>query len=159
MSDVHLKTYIDDHLALLVGECELTQRCLGSNDKGELAADLKQLHSDLEKELAILRDVLQRVGGSESRMKQGAAWLAEKVGRLKPNNEILHYSDLSRLVEIEALTLAAQGRRMFWQNLAAARPNDTRLVEVDIAAQKALAERHVETLDRHLENAAKSALV
>ncbi len=159
MSDVHLKTYIDDHLALVVGECELAQRCLGSNHMGELAADLKQLHADLERELTILRDVLQRVGGSESRLKQGAAWLAEKVGRLKPNNEILQYSDLSRLVEIEALTLAAQARRVFWKNLAAARPNDTRLAADDIAAQMAVAERHNEMLDRHLENAAKSALV
>jgi|GEM_PF-4582888 len=78
MSDVHLKTYIDDHLALVVGEGELAERCLGSNDKGELPADLKQLHADLESELTILRDALQHIGGSESRLKQGAAGVLEE---------------------------------------------------------------------------------
>ena len=158
MSDVHLKTYIDDHLAFVVGECELVQRCLASNKDGEMAADLKQLQTDLENELTILRDVLQRVGGSESGIKQGAAWLAEKVGRLKPNNEILHYSDLSRLVELDALTLAAQGRRVFWQNLATARSDDGRLMAIDMAARLVLAERHVEMLGGQLESAAKKAI-
>jgi hypothetical protein len=34
MNDDHLKTYVNDHLALLVGETELAGRCHRSNKEG-----------------------------------------------------------------------------------------------------------------------------
>ena len=40
--------------------------------------------------------------GVGSRAKDGAAWVAEKLGRLKTNGQLTGYSPLSRLVELEA---------------------------------------------------------
>ena len=38
-----------------------------------------------------------------------AGWVAEKAGRLKLNGSLLTYSPLSRLVELEGLSLGVEG--------------------------------------------------
>ena len=107
MSEQHLNTYLNDHLALLVGEAELAERCRSSNADTELGGFLERLIADLREERRLLHEMLELLGASPDRLKQGAAWLAEKAGRLKPNNALLKYSELSRLIELEALAAAA----------------------------------------------------
>jgi hypothetical protein len=65
-------------------------------------------------------------------VKMAAAWSAEKLGRLKLNGRILGYSPLSRVVEIEALTLGVTGRILLWEALAATEPVAAQLHEVDL---------------------------
>ena len=114
----HLETYLNDHLAALTAAVELARGCHGSNPDEPLGPLLEHLESALEEERATIRILLSRLQLHESATKQGAAWLAEKLGRLKRNDSLLEYSSLSRVVELEGLLLAGQGRLLLWQAVA-----------------------------------------
>ncbi|WP_339746601.1 hypothetical protein [uncultured Rubinisphaera sp.] len=53
----------------------------------------------------------------QGQLKQGAAWLAVKIGRFKLNDSLLEYSDLSLVVELEAMLAVAQERIGLWVTL------------------------------------------
>ena len=158
MNDDRLKIYLNDHLALLVGETELAERCRGSNEQTDLGRFLGEMSGDLQDEQQLVRTLLDNVGGAESRIKQGVAWLAEKAGRLKLNDSLTEYSDLSRLVELEALFIAAHERRAFWESLDATRAADARFSEINFARQQRQAEQHCEALSQYRLDAARKAL-
>lgn len=63
---------------------------------------------------------MQRLGVGPHRVKDTAAWTLEKLGRLKPNNRLLGYSPLSRLIEIEGLVLGVTGKLALWEALRSA---------------------------------------
>ena len=158
MNNERLKIYVNDHLALLVGETELAERCHKANGEASLGQFLQQLSADLHSEEQLLRDVLERIGGTPSLVKQSMAWLAEKVGRLKLNDALLEYSELSRLVELETLFGAAHERQSFWENLEATHAADTRLLSINFTQQLQQAQRHCDALAKHRLEAAKKAL-
>lgn len=134
MNDQRLQIYLNDHLALLVGELELVKRCRKSNRQTPLAECLERIEAELTTQKATLEEVLQRIGGAENHIKQGAAWLAEKLGRFKLNDSLLKYSDLSRLIELEALAAAAQERLALWETLDVVAPHDARLEGIDFSS-------------------------
>ena len=106
----HLQIYLNDHLALMVGELQLAERCARSNPKEELGRSLTTLIGDLRIQRQVVEELIRQLGGRPDVIKQGTAWLAEKIGRLKMNGSWLEYSDLSRLLELETLELAAHER-------------------------------------------------
>ncbi|QDU39497.1 hypothetical protein Mal4_38420 [Maioricimonas rarisocia] len=126
MSDTRLRIYLNDHLGLVTGEAELARRCRDSNKGTSLALFLDRLQSELETQRAAISDVIRLIGGRESRIKQGAGWLAEKLGRFKMNDSLLSYSDLSRLLELEALSAAAHERVALWDTLCEVLGGDDR---------------------------------
>ncbi len=46
MNEKRLRIYLDDHLALMVGEAELVNRCLGSNQRTSLGDFLQKLANE-----------------------------------------------------------------------------------------------------------------
>ena len=75
---------------------------------------------------------MARLGASRDRIKETAAWSAEKVGRLKLNGQVLGYSPLSRLVELEGIALGVTGKLALWRAVREALAGDPRLVDFDI---------------------------
>jgi hypothetical protein len=61
---------------------------------------------------------MERLGVDRSRLKPAGAWVAEKLGRLKPNGPLRGYSPQSRVVELEGLTGGVAVKRMLWTALA-----------------------------------------
>ena len=55
----------------------------------------------IEEDVDALRDLMARLGVKPDRVKEAMGWTAEKLGRLKLNGQLLGYSPLSRLVELE----------------------------------------------------------
>ncbi len=53
---------------------------------------------------------MEKLQVKRDHLKVLAGWVAEKLGRLKPNGQLLGYSPLSRLVELEALALGITGK-------------------------------------------------
>ena len=127
MNDTRLNIYLNDHLALMVGEIDLAGRCESSNRGTPLGDFLHRLRVEVEAQKSIVSDLIRRVGGSESIVKKGAAWFAEKLGRFKLNDSVLTYSDLSRVIELETLSAAAQERVALWDTLNAVAGGDERL--------------------------------
>lgn len=123
--------YLQDHLAGSVVALELIRRAARSNEKNELGSFLTGLHEEIRADQKTLLDVMGALGVEPSRVKNGAAWAAEKAGRLKLNGRLVRYSPLSRVHELEALEAGIVGKRSLWTNLEAL--EDPRLAGVDLA--------------------------
>ena len=64
---------------------------------------------------------MEAVDAGRDRVKVTAAWVGEKAGRLKPNGQLTGYSPLSRVVELEGLSLGIEGKRLLWVSLGTRR--------------------------------------
>ncbi len=94
----------------------------------------------------MLLEAMRRVGVAPQTFKVAAAWMAERIGRLKPNGQLTGYSPLSRLLEIEGLCALISGARSMW--LALARLDDQRLHGLDLIEGAERAGRHMDELER-----------
>lgn len=117
MSNKYLSIYLNDHLAMMVGTEELVSRSLESNQGSELGQLLQAILMSTQQDRTALEALMDDQTIAQNRAKTSGAWLAERVGRLKLNGEIKGYSDLSRLVEIEGIDVALEGKGMFWDTL------------------------------------------
>jgi len=157
MSDTRLRIYLNDHLALTLGELELVRRCAESNP-GELGEFLQSMTPELVAERRMIEEMLRRVDGVPNVVKEGLAWLAEKFGRLKLNDGLLEYTDLSRLIELDTLHATAFARCCFWENLKTARAKDERFGSIDFDAHIRRAVEHNNKLQTLRQEAARKAL-
>jgi hypothetical protein len=115
----HLSIYLSDHAAASVAMLELAKRSRENNKGTELGDYLSRTIARLENEHSALEHFIQQMDGSESTLKNIAAWGAEKLGRLKLNDAVLRYSELSRIVELEGLIAAAEIKIIMWTALKA----------------------------------------
>lgn len=72
----------------------------------------------MEADRETLVAVMERLGIRRDPVKPLAAWVAEKLGRLKPNGQLTGYSPLSRMVELEMLLIGITGKTGMWRALA-----------------------------------------
>lgn len=162
MNDELLRIHLDDHLALMVGEIELIGRSRGSNHDNGLGEFLGRLEDDVSEQKAIVEKLIHLVGGGKSvtsSVKQGAAWFAEKLGRLKLNDSLLAYSDLSRVIELEALSAAAHARILLWDNLDFVAGDHARLAGIAFSILRDQSQQHLEELNTHRRAAATRAFL
>jgi len=152
-----LRIYLSDHLALMVGESELADRCWSSNRDTPLGDFLDRLRVDVRGQRSVIADLLRRFDGEPSLAKTGMAWLLEKLGRAKPNDWLLSYSPLSRVVELESLAAAAQERVSMWNNLDAISTSDPRLAGISFVHFRDQAQGQRDELVRRSRYAAAEA--
>ena len=147
--------YLEDHHALLVGAEQLTGRILGETRDDELRSFLTGLLPELVDDREAVERHLDTLGRGPSRLKDTGAWLGEKAGRLKLNGNARGYSPLSRLVELEALSLALAGNRALWRALGHAGPEDRR---EDAGARASRSDERIDRAEQLRLVAADSAL-
>jgi hypothetical protein len=127
-----LATYLNDHLAGSTVGVELARRARDQNEGTPLGRFLTELTAEIEEDRETLRTIMRRLDIREDRVKTALGWAGEKVGRLKPNNRLFGYSPLSRVIELEGLSLGVEGKRSLWQALKVS--GDSRLAEFDLDA-------------------------
>ena len=113
-----LRIYLNDHLAGAAGGLELADRALRANRGTEFTSFLERLRQDMESDKTALEELMSRLGIHVDPVKQAAAWLGEKAGRLKLNGSLTGYSPLSRMVELEALSAGVNAKLSLWQTLS-----------------------------------------
>ncbi len=113
----YLATYLNDHLAGSTIGLELARRAASEHHDTPLGAFLAQLADEIAADRQALQELMSVVGAGVDRKKVVVAWLAEKAGRLKPNAHLLTPSPLSPLIELEALVLGIEGKRLLWRAL------------------------------------------
>ncbi len=150
-----LAIYLNDHLAGATLGVELVRRVRGAA-VGREAEAIARLCAEIEEDKATLERTMEELGVGRERLKPAVAWLAEKLGRLKPNGQLRGSSPLSRVVEMEGLYLGVTGKMQLWKTLG--RTVGERLPGVDFAqlAERAAAQR--EALDALHREAARAAL-
>ncbi|MBW3577309.1 MAG: hypothetical protein KY462_06140 [Actinobacteria bacterium] len=127
-----LQIYLSDHLAAAVGGVELAKRAWRNNRDGDLEPFLRALAADLQQDRRDLERIMRHLDVAGSRPKQAAAVALERVGRAKLNGQLMGYSPLSRLVEIDALVVAVATKLNLWRNLDAALPTTALPADVDL---------------------------
>jgi hypothetical protein len=146
----------------MVAELELIARCWRSNRRAPLGEFLQRLENEVKAQKSIAEDVIHRLGGKatlESRLKKGAGWFAEKLGRFKLNDSLLRYSDLSRVVELETLAAAAQERVALWDNLETVAGDNSRLDGITFSFFRKQSQQHLDELHTRRRFAAADAFV
>jgi hypothetical protein len=149
--------YLNDHLAGATGGAELARRALGANRGTPFEAALERLAAEIEEDRAALVDVMARLGVARDPLKEWAAWLAEKAGRVKLNGRLTGYSPYSRVLELEMLALGVEGKRALWRALDRVLGGDARLVGVDLAALIGRADGQRRLIERERLRAAEIA--
>lgn len=141
MNDRLVAIYLNDHLAGATAGLELARRLLKSNRGTHLEDSLEALVAEVEEDLRTLEGIMEDLAVGRSSFKQGAAWLGEKVARLKLNGAVFDRSPLSQLIELEALSLGIEGKRGLWQTLRTSLADGISGVDLDDLIGRADAQR------------------
>jgi hypothetical protein len=145
----YLTIYMNDQLALGVGWRELARRAAGATRGSEAGAALERVATAIAEDVETFAQIMDRLGLPKSRVKPGLATVAERLGRLKLNGHLLTTSPLSRFVELDALVMGLDAKRILWANLRDHAGLGTRLPDVDFAALIARAEEQHALLEPH----------
>ena len=154
----YLGIYLNDHLAGSVAGIELAKRAAGNNEGTPLGEFLEQLVVDIEEDRAALEAIMDELGVRKDLLKDTAAWIAEKVGRLKLNGKIIGFSPLSQLVELEGLALGIEGKLSLWRALQEIQGEYPALANADLDRLAARAKAQREGIERLRIEAAANAL-
>ena len=154
----YLGIYLNDHLAGAIAGWELAKRATKNNKGTPLEGFLSRLATDINEDRQSLEILMERLGIRKDRLKDTAAWVAEKVGRLKLNGKLFGYSDLSRLVELEGLSLGVEGKLALWRNLSQIRDRHPALAGDRLDELIGRAETQREELERVRLEAARAVL-
>jgi hypothetical protein len=151
-----LAIYLGDHYAASVGAVQLARRAARSNDGTRYGEVLAALAAEIDEDRQSLRLIMQRLGIRPDPAKAAVAWSAEKLGRLKLNGQLTGYSPLSRLEELEILSLGVEGKLALWRALAHGLDHGIPQAELDALIKRAVSQRR--RLERQRLAAAAEAL-
>ena len=126
-----LATYMHDHLAGAVYALDLVEAIEYHYKTEPLGQLAKILHREISSDRDTLQGIAGRFGSGSSKLKEGAAWLSEKVSRIK-----VQHSDPSGLGTFEALEfleLGIHGKLGLWRALEKIAGREKRLAGIDFA--------------------------
>ncbi len=152
-----LKIYLNDHLAGATVGVELARRILRENKGNPVGQYFQTFVPELEEDRATVEAILLALGQPQNLLKQGLGWALEKLGRLKLNGRLIHYSPLSRVMELEGLCIGTEGRLSMWRSLRTLANKNERLARFDFGALIARAEQQLRTLERLRQQASDEA--
>jgi len=118
MSREHLATYLNDHLAGSLIAVEILEHL--ESEATDLIQDLGALKAEIEADRRQLKELLDRLGISESRVRKVTSWIAEQVTEAKFEADDESRGTLRRLERLESLALGIDGKSALWQALKAA---------------------------------------
>jgi hypothetical protein len=157
IDDKLLGIYLNDHLAGATAGLELVKRARGENEGTELGDVLAGLADEIDADRRALEGLMEDLEVGRDHPKVLAGWVAEKLGRLKPNGQILGYSPLSRLVELEGLALGIEGKLSLWRTLVELADEDDRLDRDYLSRLAERAARQRATVEEQRLRAAREA--
>ncbi|HYN36239.1 MAG TPA: hypothetical protein VEV82_04610 [Actinomycetota bacterium] len=158
MNQKNLAIYLNDHLAGSIAGVELGKRAAGSNEGNEYGDFLAKLVIEIEEDQVNLIKLMEHLGVRKDLLKDAAAWMGEKVGRLKLNGKLIGYSDLSRVVEFEGLFLGVQAKLSLWRNLKLLNLPEIASSGIDLSELESRAQNQIAGLEEYRTKAAAEAL-
>jgi hypothetical protein len=152
-----LRVYLNDHLAGATAGRDLAARCAGRNRGTPLGAFLTELLQEIIEDRAVLERLIVRLGMPIATPKLVFAALLERAGRFKLNGQLVGYSDLARLVELEALCSGVDAKACLWLSLQQLDDPDPVMADVPLDELIARAARQRAGLEEHRQAAARQA--
>lgn len=155
----YLETYLQDHRAGAAMGSELVHRLAEENLGTPYEDFLLGLAQEIDGDVEMLDRIMDRFGVSKPALKIAGAKAAEKLGRLKPNDQLAGYSPLSRVLELEGLRGGVQAKQALWDSLAELAQHDDRLDPEQMAELQAKAQKQLDGLREQHCTAAHDAFV
>jgi len=152
-----LRIYLNDHLAGSVLGSRLAKRIVRENEGNDYGSKVSGIATEIEEDRLTLRRLMDRLGVDEQRARMAMAWVAEKVMRLKPNGNLFRYSPLSRVLELETLTMGITGKLELWRSMEAVE-NGNRIPGFDFSELARRAEAQRDAVEDLRVRAAREAL-
>jgi hypothetical protein len=118
-ADPHLVgVYLNDHLAGSVAGSHRFRRMAETLHRTPVGAEIAQVADEVAGEREELRQIIQdRHMTTQNFAKQAAAWVGERVARLKASRSAVRRSTMRALLEVELLRSALVGKLGLWQTL------------------------------------------
>lgn len=135
-----LDVYLNDHLAGSAAAVELVERVRDNNEGTPLAAHMQNLLGAIEADRETLGAVMEALGVARSTPKQVAGKVVETLSRLRVNERVTGNADVTRLMELETLSLGIEGKLSLWRSLGQVNASRPALAAFDLPA---LADRAV----------------
>jgi len=135
-----LDVYLNDHLAGSAAAVELVERIRDNNVGTAVASHMEGLGRDIEADQGTLGAVMEALGVARSTPKQVAGKVLESLSRLRLNEHVTGNADVTRLMELETLSLGIEGKLALWRSLGQVVASRSALADFDLPA---LADRAV----------------
>ncbi len=155
----YLETYLQDHRAGAEMGSDLAHRLAEENGGTAYEDFVLGLAQEIDGDVEMLDRIMDRFGVSKPALKIAGAKAAEKLGRLKPNDQLAGYSPLSRVLELEGLRGGVQAKQALWDSLAELAQHDDRLDSEQMAELQAKAQKQLDGLREQHCTAAHDAFV
>ncbi len=126
-----LSDYLNDHLAGSVAALELLDRMIEACQGKSLERFLRQLREDIDQDQEKLKELIEKLGVSESTVRKAGAWIAEKLTRPKIDLGEGSKEEIGVFLALEALHLGITGKRSLWRALQAASRTVPALARLD----------------------------
>ena len=112
-----LTLYLQDHYAGAVAGTALFQRVASSHGDPRVRQVVADLAGQVETDRRELDEIMATLTIRHSLLKESLARVGEKLGRFVPNGALLRRSPLTDVVELEALSLAVEGKALGWKTM------------------------------------------
>ena len=126
-----LSDYLNDHLAGSVAALELLDRMIEACEGKSLERFLRQLREDIHQDQEKLKELIEKLGVSESTVRKAGAWIAEKLTRPKVDLGEGSKDEIGIFLALEALLLGITGKRSLWRALQCASREVPALARLD----------------------------
>jgi hypothetical protein len=153
----YIETYLQDHRAGAEAGSDLARRLCEENTGTQYEAFLTDLAEQIEEDLMVLEQIMDRFDVERPALKTAVAKIGERLARLKPNDQLAGYSPLSRVLEFEGLRAGVQGKLSMWDALMEVTPFDARLDPEELGQLITRAESQLKGLRVHHRLAAREA--
>src|ERR1700684_3193678 len=127
----HLKTYMKDHHAGSVAAIQLLDHLVEANVAKPHQTFFIALRREVSEDQTALEKMLHDLHGSEGMVRDAAAFVGEKLSRVKLLLEDPSGSKLAYFEKLEALALGIDGKRALWSALGAVASEVPTLQNVD----------------------------
>ena len=148
---------MNDQLALGIGWRELSRRAHRSNRDSELGETLAGVAREIAEDVSTLETLMARLELRRSPLKGPLAIAGERLARLKLNGRLIRYSPLSRLLELDFLTIGINDKEQLWVTLRDLAGLRERLPDVDFDRLITRAEEQRARLEPFRQEAARRA--
>lgn len=153
-----LEVYLNDHLAGAGAALQLIDTIRSNNEGTPLATELGVIGPEVETDRDTLARVMDALDVHRSLPKQAGGKVVERLSRLRLNEHVTGSAEVSRLMELEALSLGVEGKVALWHSLQTVAAAHPALAAFDFEALAARAAAQRAALEPHRLEAAAQAL-
>jgi hypothetical protein len=159
MNQKHLTNYMKDHFAGSVAAVELLDQLISSHRGKTHEHIFVQLRKEVGEDQEVLRGLLHDLNSHSGPVRDSAAFLSEKLTRIKLLLEDPSGGQLARLERLEALALGIYGKGALWRSLLAVAEEIPALRKVDFSSLNQCAEDQRQRVENLRIEAAREAFL